>query len=711
MIAKAVKGKGFRGALDYDLNQEKGQILDTNMAGESARELAKEFGEIRKLRPNLNKAVLHVSLSAAIGDELTNEQWREIGHKYLDGMGLDNNQFVITRHTDTEHQHIHILANRIQSNGEVTSDSQDYKRQEAIMRQLEQDYSLQQVAPSRDAERKAPTKGEIEQSIRTAQPSTRQQLQQFCDGAAKDCKNFTDYVERLEAVGVELVPVVQLEGQKLSGLSYRLDGVMMKGSDLGKGYSPAGLTKKGVTYDKNRDFETVRSRIERETTRAIGTADRDLTADQTPERRGFSGDVRAISPSDGGIDGRDQTDNDRNRQEDPRPGRPIQEPNGRGDAELDKIGSRGTESHREPEQSRAASELGTLQPSDNNGIVYSDAHERILALSGTAQDSERTRPSGSSQASKTRDRTTEALERQIEALGVARFEIGIREAETGKMINRFMTKKEVKDNAAWLKRMNAKGNDIYIRPSGEHGLVLIDDLNQNALKAMNDKGLKAAAIIQTSPGNYQAWVKLSDEPVPAEIRKLAARGFAKEFGGDPNSTDSKHYGRLAGFTNQKPKYNHQGKQPYVLAHECSGVASKAATEYLEKIKTHIAIAELALERKMRLDSIKAYTATGYEPIDPVQEYQRQAKRLFERYGDKADLSKIDWMISLDMAKSAKFSQKDIEKAIQKCSPNIESRKAGHLEDYAKRTAEKAWQEPEAVQSRQQAQQHNNHLSR
>lgn len=161
MIAKAVKGKGFRGALDYDLNQEKGQILDTNMAGENTRELAKEFGEIRKLRPNLNKAVLHVSLSAAIGDELTNKQWREIGHKYLDGMGLDNNQFVITRHTDTEHQHqhLHILANRIQFNGEVTSDSQDYKRQEKIMRQLEQDYSLQQVAPNRDAERKAPTKG------------------------------------------------------------------------------------------------------------------------------------------------------------------------------------------------------------------------------------------------------------------------------------------------------------------------------------------------------------------------------------------------------------------------------------------------------------------------------------------------------------------------------------------------------------------------
>ena len=87
MIAKAVKGKGFRGALQYDLDKEQGRVIDTNMAGENPRQLAAEFGEIRKLRPNLGKAVLHVSLSAALGENLTDAQWSEIGHRYLDGMG------------------------------------------------------------------------------------------------------------------------------------------------------------------------------------------------------------------------------------------------------------------------------------------------------------------------------------------------------------------------------------------------------------------------------------------------------------------------------------------------------------------------------------------------------------------------------------------------------------------------------------------------
>jgi hypothetical protein len=65
MIAKAVKGRGFRGALACDLNKEQGRVIDTNMSGTTPRELAKEFGEVRSLRPKVGKAVLHVSLSAA----------------------------------------------------------------------------------------------------------------------------------------------------------------------------------------------------------------------------------------------------------------------------------------------------------------------------------------------------------------------------------------------------------------------------------------------------------------------------------------------------------------------------------------------------------------------------------------------------------------------------------------------------------------------
>ena len=702
MIAKAVKGKGFRGALNYDLQKDHGRIIETNMAGDNPRELAAEFGEIRKLRPNLGKAVLHVSLSAAPGEKLTDAQWSEIGKRYLDGMGLEQNQFVITRHTDTEHEHVHILANRIRFDGSVTSDSQDYKRQEALMREIERDYGLERVAPSQEAERRAPTKGEIESAIRTGEPSTRQQLQQLADAAAKDSRSFTEYQERLEAAGVELVPVAQLQGAKLSGLLYRLDGVTMKGSDLGKSYSPAGLEKRGVSYEQDRDFAAVRASVEREAGRAVGGPDRDREAGQAPERGRTGPDAGATGPGDGRLDRRNAPDAGRDRAQEPGAVRDIHAADSAIGAELSGSRSRSRESSPQPGPGRVEAGVEALRDVRADRPDYSGVHERILALAPPPGSAEQPRPQSISGVPEARrDRSLEALQRQVTALGVERFEVGIREAKTGQMMNREWSRAELEQATPWLKRMNARGNDIYIRPAGEHGLVLVDDLKPEALKAMHNKGYTPAATVETSPGNYQAWVKLSDKPVPAETRCIAAQDLAKEFGGDPNSADSRHYGRLAGFTNQKPEHTREGRQPYVLAHECPGWPAPAAPRHLKRVEEGLDKAESQKERHKRLEALQG-PQIGHGVHDPLREYQKQAKRLLERFGKGADLSRMDWMIATDMAKSGRFTAQDIERGIRECSPNVESRKAGHIEDYARRTAKNAWADPE-VQAHHQEQ--------
>lgn len=595
MIAKAAKGRGFRGALEYDLREDKGHVIDSNMAGQHPRELAAEFGEIRKLRPNLGKAVLHVSLAAAPGEHLTDEQWRQIGQRYLRGMGFKDNQFVITRHTDTEHEHIHILANRITHGGAVVSDAHDYRRQETLMREIERDFGLQRVAPSLEAERRAPTKGEIEAQVRTGQPSTRQQLQPLCDGAAQGCRSFTEYQERLEAAGVELVPVVQLGGAKLSGLSYRLDGVTMKGSDLGKAYSPAGLATRGVAYEQDRDLAAVRRSIERDAARAVGEPDRGRATVQAPERGGVGRDAGAAGPGDGRPGGRDAADADRDRPQEPGAGRAVQpaDRDGRRELEVRRPGS--ADGRRSPEPGRGADGVAALRPGRDDGAGYSGARERILALAGPADRAEPVGPESGRRVPETRrDLSLEALERQVAALGVERFEVGLREARTGQTMHRAWSRADLVQSAAWLKRMNAQGNDVYIRPAGEHGLVLVDDLKPQALERMKAAGFAPAATLETSPGHYQAWVKLADQPLSDEMRRMAAQGLAEQYGGNPNSADPHRYGRLAGFTNQKPEHTRDdGRQPYVLAHDCPGQVATAAPAYLKRIEQALEAAERA----------------------------------------------------------------------------------------------------------------------
>ena len=170
----------------------------------------------------------------------------------------------------------------------------------------------------------------------------------------------------------------------------------------------------------------------------------------------------------------------------------------------------------------------------------------------------------------------------------------IREAKTEQLMNRTWSRADLVQSAAWLKRLNAQGHDVYIRPAGEHGLVLVDGLKPQALERMKAAGFVPAATLETSPGHYQAWVKLADQPLSDEVRRMAAQGLAEQYGGDLNRADSHRYGRLAGFTNQQPQHTRDdGCQPYVLAHDCPGQVATAAPAYLERIEQALEAAERA----------------------------------------------------------------------------------------------------------------------
>ena len=135
--------------------------------------------------------------------------------------------------------------------GEVVSDSHDYKRQESIMRRLEVEYGLKQLAPSKDAERKALSKGEVELVLRTGEASVRVRLQEMVDAVLKDSTELEGFIGRLAERGVE-TRLNEASTGRISGISFRLEGVAMKGSDLGKAYTWNSLQKRGLHHEQIR---------------------------------------------------------------------------------------------------------------------------------------------------------------------------------------------------------------------------------------------------------------------------------------------------------------------------------------------------------------------------------------------------------------------------------------------------------------------------
>jgi len=181
--------------------------------------------------------------------------------------------------------------------------------------------------------------------------------------------------------------------------------------------------------------------------------------------------------------------------------------------------------------------------------------------------------------------TDEAVRLQSAAMHAEVFEIGLFDPKISRaMLPRVWDRDTLLRSIPWLRLKNGRGRNIYIRPSGEHRLTLIDDIGWRTVGRLKEEGFHPAIIIETSPGNFQAWLN-HGEVLPKELSTLAARLLARRFLGDPASADWRHYGRLAGFTNHKEKYRKEsGLYPFVVLHEASGRTYRRAGEFLRDIE-------------------------------------------------------------------------------------------------------------------------------
>jgi hypothetical protein len=134
----------------------------------------------------------------------------------------------------------------------------------------------------------------------------------------------------------------------------------------------------------------------------------------------------------------------------------------------------------------------------------------------------------------------------------------------------------------FLRVRNREGCDVYLHPYAEErnpGYILVDldETNPAVVKTMRAAGHEPCVVLQTSPGNLQAWVRVSATPIQAAVASQIGKQLARVYGGDPASTDWRHLGRLAGFTNQKPTRRNRGYSPWVkVLYAHADLASQAA---------------------------------------------------------------------------------------------------------------------------------------
>ena len=167
------------------------------------------------------------------------------------------------------------------------------------------------------------------------------------------------------------------------------------------------------------------------------------------------------------------------------------------------------------------------------------------------------------------------------ALGCAQFVVRLVQARDGKEEMRQWSERELLRSLAWLKRMNARGYDVTLRPAGQHGLVLLDGLQQADLQRMDARGWHSAAVVEVQHGRFQAWIKLSRQPVADALRDQAASRLASDLFRSGSAITVAEFGALAGLTCHAPGMAEGQAARYALLQASSGIVAAAAAPCLE----------------------------------------------------------------------------------------------------------------------------------
>jgi hypothetical protein len=236
MIGKIIKGKSFKQCLDYVLGKKGAVIVDTNIIGETATQYAEELDSFARQKPNLEKKVCHMILSLPPQEKLQDTSWTELLNQYLEKMQFTNSHYIAVKHSDRNHEHIHIVANRVRLDGSVVSDSWDAIHSQKAIREIEKDFGLTQVHSSWETDRKEKPTGQLVYEAKTGLPLIKSQIADKIDAALVKTKSMPELIAELNANQVR-VKISKNRSGKPIGISFNLDNVSVAGSRIGRIYS------------------------------------------------------------------------------------------------------------------------------------------------------------------------------------------------------------------------------------------------------------------------------------------------------------------------------------------------------------------------------------------------------------------------------------------------------------------------------------------
>lgn len=139
MVGKQTTGKSFGGCVRYIVQKPEAVILDAcGVRMQNTKSMTEDFNLQRKMNPELGKVVGHIALSWSPDDlpKLTAKIMAERAKEYLEKMNIRNTQYLMVRHQDKNHPHVHIIYNRVDNNGTTIPNYNLWKKNQKVCKEL-----------------------------------------------------------------------------------------------------------------------------------------------------------------------------------------------------------------------------------------------------------------------------------------------------------------------------------------------------------------------------------------------------------------------------------------------------------------------------------------------------------------------------------------------------------------------------------------------
>ena len=236
MIGKISKGAGFKGCVNYVLGKSDARLLVAEgVLEDSIQSITDCFQAQRMMKPDIRQPVGHISLSYAPEDapRMTDKMLVSLAKEYMQKMGIRDTQYIIARHNDQKHPHVHIVFNRVDNNGRTISDRNDCYRNVRVCKELKEKYGLY-FGKGKDRVRTHRLKGN---------DRTKYEIYHAVKKSLGKSNSWKQFISELSKQGIKAEFKYRGRSNVIQGLSFTKDGITFKASDIDRSFSYSKLDR------------------------------------------------------------------------------------------------------------------------------------------------------------------------------------------------------------------------------------------------------------------------------------------------------------------------------------------------------------------------------------------------------------------------------------------------------------------------------------